>query len=80
MFARCSVFEKEAFATVQAVSRIEYLTPCSLTNIYIDHRNLIFIFDPLSKATANHAREILLRNLRFWIRYESFNESFGKVS
>ena len=44
--SRWSVFEKEAFAIVNAMSRLDYLTCCGLTNIYTDHRNLVFIFDP----------------------------------
>lgn len=45
--SRGSIFEKEAFAIVHAMSRLDYLTACSETSIFTDHRNLVFIFDPL---------------------------------
>ena len=46
--SRWSTFEKEAFAIVNCMSRLDYLTTCAHTSIYTDHRNLVFIFNPRS--------------------------------
>lgn len=51
--------EKEAFAVLESMSRLDYLVTGSETHIYTDHSSRLFIFDPLgrspgmNKATAN---------------------------
>ena len=62
--SRWSVFEKEAFAIVNAMSRLDDLTCCELTNIYTDHRNLVFIFDPQRQQPTMPA--YLVSNVQRW--------------
>ena len=45
--SRWSICEKEAFAMVYSMAQTDYYTACAETSIYTDHRNLVFIFDPL---------------------------------
>ena len=50
--SRWSTLEKEAFAIVNCMARLDYITTCAHTNIYTDHRKLIFIFDPTRFQTT----------------------------
>lgn len=45
----CSTFEKEAFAIVQVFKKLDYLLLTQRpVHVYTDHRNLLFVFNPLS--------------------------------
>ena len=48
-----AIIEKEAFAIVESCTRLDYLLqrPAGF-RIYADHRNLVFLFDPLYRPTA----------------------------
>ena len=54
-----SLVAKEAFAVVESMSRLEYLTASQEVSLFTDHANLVCIFDPhgrnpgISRHTAN---------------------------
>ena len=54
-----SIVEKEAFAVVESMIRLEYLTSMKEVYVFTDHSNLLYIFDPygrnpgISKQAAN---------------------------
>jgi len=44
-----SILEKEAYAVLAILQRMHWLVPTSSGfDLYTDHNNLIFLFDPLS--------------------------------
>lgn len=45
-----SVPEKEGFATVEAMDRLNYLVADRNISIYTDHTNLLYIFDPYGSS------------------------------
>ena len=57
--ANWSIVEKEAYAVVEAMTRLDYLTATNEVSLFTDHANLTYIFDPfgqnpgISKTTAN---------------------------
>lgn len=44
-----STFEKELFANVFAMVRLDFLAACAIIHINTDKKILMFIFDPLCK-------------------------------
>ena len=54
-----SILEKEAFAVVESMIRLEYLTSVKEVDVFTDHSNLLYIFDThgrdpgISKQAAN---------------------------
>lgn len=48
-----TTFEKEGYAIFQTFSKMDYLLQCQTrSHVYTDHRNLLFIFAPLSLEPA----------------------------
>jgi RNase H-like domain found in reverse transcriptase len=60
---RCTVPEKEGFAIVDTVTKVDYLLP-SHDSILSDHLNLTYIYNPLS-ADPTLARHVL-HKLQRW--------------
>lgn len=54
--------EKEAFAIVESITKLNYLTDINEVHLFTDHSNLTYIFDPykcnpgISKQVARHGR------------------------
>ena len=59
-----SICGKKAFAMVCSMAQTDYYTACAETSIYTDHRNLIFIFDPLKSHPNMPA--YLVSKIRRW--------------
>ena len=66
--SRWSICEKEAFAMVYSMAQTDYYTACAETSIYTDHRNLVFIFDPLKSHP---------KRLRIWCQRYSVGRSYS---
>lgn len=45
-FLRWSVVEKEAFAVIESITKLDYQTAMSEVHIFTDKSNLTYIFDP----------------------------------
>ena len=54
-----SIVEKEAFAVVESMTKLDYLTAATEVSLFTDHANLTDMFDPfgrkpgVGKTTAN---------------------------
>lgn len=45
----CTTFEKEGFAMVQTLEKMQYVFACKVNNrVYTDHTKLLFVFAPLA--------------------------------
>lgn len=60
---RWSVPEKEGYAIVEAMCRMNYFTAGRTTSIYTDHANLVHIYDPYGQTPgiARHTANKLMR-------------------
>lgn len=58
-----SIAEKEAFAVVESMSRLDYFTAAGEVSLYTDHANLVYIFDPVghNPGICKHTASKLLR-------------------
>jgi len=58
-----SIVEKEAYAIVESLSRLEYLIAGKEVSLFTDHANLIYIFDPVGQnpGIARHTANKLMR-------------------
>jgi RNase H-like domain found in reverse transcriptase/Reverse transcriptase (RNA-dependent DNA polymerase)/Integrase zinc binding domain/Integrase core domain/Aspartyl protease len=58
-----STAEKEAFPIVQTFERLDYILAGKMTELHTDHRNLIYIFDPLGSnpSVSRHVASKLMR-------------------
>lgn len=61
--ARWSIVEKEAFAIVESMQRLEYMVAGREVRLFTDHANLIYIFDPVGQnpGLARHTANKLMR-------------------
>ena len=49
----CTTFEKEGIAIFQALTKLDYiLMSCRPPHVFTDHRNLLFVFAPLTLEPA----------------------------
>lgn len=84
---RWSVPEKEGYAIVEAMCRMDYLTAVSETSIYTDHANLIYIYDPYGQhpGVARHTANKLMRwslklsAFRYIIEHVPGERMFGQI-
>lgn len=76
--SRWSILEKEAYAIVHAMSRLDYLTSCAETTIFTDHRNLIFLFDP-RKSQPNMPTYLVSKIQRWALILSQFEYSVAHV-
>jgi len=55
--------QKEAFAFVESISRLEYLTASREVSLFTDHANQVYIFDPYSQnpGVGRHTANKLMR-------------------
>lgn len=55
--------EKEAFAVVESMTRLHYLTAAQEVSLFTDHSNLIYIFDPYDNnpGIGRHVANKLMR-------------------
>lgn len=68
--AHWTTYEREAFAIVQAFRKLDYLLACDLTTrVFTDHRNLLFIFNPIA-LESGLGRHTVLKVIR-WALYLS---------
>lgn len=70
--ASWAIVEKEAFAVASSFTRFDYLCGGRHTNLYTDHSNLVFIFDP----TGQHpgiARHTANKMTRWAVKLNSFS-------
>jgi transposase InsO family protein len=75
-----SVIEKEAFALIRALTTTDYF--CQTENgvvIYTDHRNLVYLFDPLGAEPGMH-RHTAAKLLRWGARLSAFNYVIEHIS
>ena len=58
-----SMPEKEAFAIVESMKKLDHITAAHVTHLYTDHSNLTYIFDPYGSNTgiSKHTAHKLLR-------------------
>lgn len=58
-----SVPEKEGFAIIEAMTKLDYLVSGSVVWIYTDHANLVYMYDPLGKnpGMPRHTASKLMR-------------------
>lgn len=68
-----SILEKEAYAAVASLERMHWLaaTPAGF-DLYTDHNNLIFLFDPLS-VVPDLSQTSLRKVLRWAVRLSMYN-------
>ena len=67
-----TTYEREAYAIVQAFKRLEYSLTCdSTTIIFTDHRNLLFVFNPLTMIPSL-GRHTVLKVIRWALYLSSF--------
>ena len=67
-----STFEKEAFAVIEAMERLDYLTLTGRVRVFTDHLNLIYVYDPTS-VVPTIARHVLGKVQRWGIRLSNFD-------
>lgn len=70
--AKWSTPEKEGFAIVEAMTRMDYLTLGRLVHIFTDHHNLLTMYDP-SGAGTSLPQYAINKLMRWAIRMSSFN-------
>ena len=58
-----SIAEKEGFAIIESMTRLDFITAACTTSIYTDQANLVYIFDPLgmNPGIAKHTASKLTR-------------------
>lgn len=78
-----SIADKEGYAIVESMNRLDYITVNRITHVYTDHANLLYIYDPVGRnpGIAKHtacklARWALkLNEFRFVIEHVSGDEN-----
>lgn len=60
---RWSTPEKEGYAVVQSMCQLDYVTSCRHVNVFTDHRNLVYLYDPMGRnpGVPRHTANKLLR-------------------
>ena len=75
-----TTFEKEAFAIFQTFEKLDYMLMSSKpVHVYTDHRNLLFVFDPLSLEPAL-GRHIISKVQRWALYLSRFSYVIEHVS
>lgn len=70
---RWATIEKEAYAIMATVQRMHWLlATADGFDLYTDHKNLIFLFDPLSVAT-DLSQSTIRKVLRWAVRLSAYN-------
>ncbi len=61
--ANCSVPEKEGFAVIEAMCRLDYLVSGHKVTIFTDHANLVYLYDPYGRnpGIVRHTASKLMR-------------------
>jgi hypothetical protein len=75
-----SIIEKEAFALIRALTATDYF--CQTEKgvvIYTDHRNLVYLFDPMGAEPGMH-RHTAAKLLRWGARLSAFNYVIEHIS
>lgn len=68
-----STYEREAFAVVQAFRKLDYLLACdATTRVFTDHRNLLFVFNPVAMEPSL-GRHKVLKVIRWALYLSAFN-------
>lgn len=68
-----STYEREAYAVVQAFRKLDYLLACDpTTRVFTDHRNLLFVFNPVAMEPSL-GRHKVLKVVRWALFLSSFN-------
>lgn len=77
---RWSILEKEAYAILATMDRMHWVlaSPCGF-DLYTDHNNLIFIFDPLS-IVPDLSQSSLKKVLRWAVRMSNYNYTCVHIS
>lgn len=77
---RWSILEKEAYAILATMDRMHWVlaTPCGF-DLFTDHNNLIFIFDPLS-IMPDLSQSSLKKVLRWAVRMSIYNYTCVHIS
>lgn len=60
---RWSTPEKEGYAVVQSMCQLDHITSCRQVNVFTDHRNLVYLYDPVGRnpGVPRHTANKLLR-------------------
>lgn len=66
-----SVVEKEAFSIIESMRRMRYITLTVKIHIYNDHRNLKFIYDPLS-VNSNLPQYVASKVVRWGVQFNEY--------
>lgn len=67
-----SVPEKEGFAIVEAMTRLDYIILGRMFHLFTDHMNLLVVYDP-EKTTDSIPKYAINKLMRWEIRLSSFN-------
>ena len=69
--AKCSVPEKEGFAVVEAMCKLEFLVAGRNVSIYTDQANLLYLYDPLGQ-NPGLARHTACKLIRWALKFSGF--------
>lgn len=69
--ARWSIVEKEAFAVVEAMSRLDFMMALREVHVFTDHANLTYIFDPYGNHPGIN-RQVANKLIRWALRLSSY--------
>lgn len=71
--SRWSTFEEEAYSMMDTIERMHWLASCPKGfDLFTDHNNLVFIFDPLS-LVPDTSQASMLKVSRWVIRLSIYN-------
>lgn len=77
--AQWSVPEKEGFAVVEAMTKMDFLTYGREVTIFTDHANLVYIYDPFGK-NPGIARHTACKLMRWALKLSGFRYVIEHVS
>lgn len=68
---RWSVVEKEAFAVVESMTRLDFLTSAGEVHLFTDHSNLTYIFDPYGQNPGIN-RQVATKLMRWALKLSAY--------
>ena len=77
--SRWSIPEKEGFAIVESMTRLEHLTVGRVVSIFTDHATLVYLFDPIGQ-NPGIARHTASKLMRWALRLSSYSYVIEHIS
>ena len=74
-----SVPEREGFAIVEAMCRLDYLVTGHTVSIFSDHANVVYIYDPYGR-NPSLSRQTVTKLMRWAIKLSEFRYVVGHIS